>query len=416
LNKLRKFAASIGVTFVAFSSLLYTTPAAADTVSGLNVAVYTYDSSSTPEMKPYTLCNDTVATAWTHVENIDVDYDGQFGGIVAGCQGDFVLVHYTGYVTFPYSGSYAFRAWADDGFWMSLDGTPVIAGDWVLKGRWGSVYPDVAIEGGHTYAFDAWYYEYGGGANATLTYSPDNGNIWETVPNTFFTTEATPQVVPPVVAPPVVPPVDPQPPVVPPVVVPPVVPPVVIDPPVVVPPKGPVVEPKPPVEIPPVSPPVVEPPKVTPPQVPVAPVESSLPPIATVDPSTINPQVLTTKEVAQLQEVAIQTLATVAEDSPQYQQALEQLAVAAKADDILVDPQIASVPVIGAVAVGVTNAINAIGNIGADMSPAHRATAKKEVVAAVIVTQVATTAAGIATQAAASAAAGAGSASIRRKE
>ena len=232
--------------------------------------------------------------------------------------------------------------------------------------------------------------------------------------------DPNPPVVPPVVVPPVVLPPDPQPPVVVPPVDPPVVPPVVPDPPVVDPPVGPVVEPKPPVEIPVVGPPpVVLPPKPIPavPEVPVAkPVEPSQPPIASVDPSTIDPQTLSPKEVAQLQEVAAATLATEPEGSPAYTQALEQLAVAAKADDIVVDEQLASTPVIGAAVVGVVNAINAIGNIGADMSPAHRDTAKKEVVAAVVATGAAISAATGAATGAASVSSSGSTSSSRRKE
>ena len=503
MTHLRKFAASIGITFVVFTQILFSIPAAADTVSGLNVEVYTYDSSSTPDRVPYTPCEG----AWTHVDNIDQLYDDNNGGIVAGCQDNFVLVHYTGSVTFPTSGTYAFQALADDGFYMTLDETPVITNDWVLKGRWGNVYPDVNIVGGHTYTLDAWYYEFTGGANATLTYSPDNGNTWSTVPTEFFTTDGstpvltpdpflnpplniratvdgtnvtvtwknpidsgtaveryavswtydgepgwgvgvvgneftisnlpenkdvtvwvrsdndtlrvystnsesvnvttgvTPIIVPPVVVPPVV-----DPPVVPPVV--PVdpgpVPPVVIpDPPVV--PEPPVV-PKPPVVIPP---PVVVPPIVIPPV--VTPEPPKVPEIATLPPAQIDPQTLTTTQVAQLQAVATETLATATEGSTEYNTALEQLAVAAQADDIVVPEQLANTPVIGAVAVGLTNAINALGNLGADMSPSHRAKAKKEIIAAVVAT-------GAAVNAVTSAAVGSAgatstsSSSTRRKE
>jgi hypothetical protein len=79
-------------------------------------------------------------------------------------------------------------------------------------------------------------------------------------------------------------------------------------------------------------------------------------------------------------------LATTVEDSPAYNQALAQLYVAAQADDIVVDPAVANVPVLGATVVGITNAINALGNLGSDMSPAHRTKAKKEIVAAVVAT------------------------------
>ena len=446
MGVLRKFAAVLATIFLTSFTLLSTPVAQAETLSGLNVDVYTYDSASTPDQHAYTPCEG----AWTHVDNIDSDFDGQFGGIVAGCQDNFVLVHYTGFVTFPDSGVYAFQALADDGFSLSLDDVPVITNDWVLKGRWGNVYPDVSIVGGHTYSLDAWYYEYAGGANVTLTYSPDNGTTWATVPSSFYTTSV------PVVAPFLNPPsivsavvdgtsvsvtwlggadsgtpverfavswtygnnpgwgigetgnqatitglpentevtfwvradndsqrvysspseavkvttgtipvvVPPEPPVVPPV--PPVIPPVVV-PPVVI----------PPIVVPPVVVPVTKPTELT---------EPTEPTIVDVPPAQIDPKTLTSAQVVELQAAAIQTLAVTPEDSPAYNQALEQLYVAAQADDIVVDPAIAGVPVLGAAVVGVTNAINAIGNLGSDMSPAHRAKAKKEIVAAVVAT------------------------------
>jgi hypothetical protein len=391
---LRKVAVVLATIFLTCFSLLFTPAAKADTVSGLNVAVYTYDSAHTPDRQAYTLCDG----AWTHVENIDADYDGQFGGVVAGCQQEFVLVHYTGFVTFPDSGTYAFQALADDGFWLSLDGTAVIANDWVLKGRWGNVYPDVPIIGDHAYALDAWYYEYTGGANVTLTYSADNGATWGTVPPIFYSTEA-PVVEPPIVVPPIVdPPI-----VIPPVIDPPVVVPPVVDPPVVVPPITPVVVPVP------VSPPkpiVVPSPIVVPPQPVVAPV--SKPSIIDLPPTQINPQALTATQITQLQTVAMETLATTPEDSVAYNQALAQLYVAAQADDITVDPAVANVPVLGATVVEITNTINAIGNLGSDMSPAHRAKAKKEIVAAVVATGAAVNAV--------TAVAGVAAPTIKRKE
>ena len=60
----------------------------------------------------------------------------------------------------------------------------------------------------------------------------------------------------------------------------------------------------------------------------------------------------------------------------------------AQADDIQVPENIANIPVFGASIVALTNAINFMGNVGADMSPEVRAKAKKEVVAAVVLTQI----------------------------
>jgi len=59
------------------------------------------------------------------------------------------------------------------------------------------------------------------------------------------------------------------------------------------------------------------------------------------------------------------------------------------------------VPVLGAAFKGLADAFNALANIGADLPPAVRERAKKIVLSAIIVTQVATTAAGIASASAA---------------
>ena len=63
-------------------ALIVSSGAQAEATVGLNVKVYSYDPGNTPERQPYTLCEG----AWTHVDNIDADFDAQFGGIVAGCQ------------------------------------------------------------------------------------------------------------------------------------------------------------------------------------------------------------------------------------------------------------------------------------------------------------------------------------------
>ena len=187
---MKKFPTLSLVTLVAILGIaLPTLPASADGSSGLEVSVFTYDGSESPDRSAtYTSCESGV----THVDNIDIDYDEYFSSVVAGCREDAVIVHYTGFITFPDSGSYSFVALADDGFWMSLDGNAVITNDWVSKGRSGNTYSDVAIEGGRKYAFDAWYYEEGGGANVTLQYQlqgRDEGFI--TVPPAFFITAPT---------------------------------------------------------------------------------------------------------------------------------------------------------------------------------------------------------------------------------
>jgi uncharacterized repeat protein (TIGR02543 family) len=186
MNKFRLFSALTAVAFIGLS--LPALPATAADNSGLNVVVYTYGGGGEPDrVTTYPVCD----SAWTHVDKIDVDYD-DYGGVVAGCQTDHVIVHYTGFVTFPSSGAYTFTAPADDGFWMSLDGTAIITNDWRDKGRDGDQYP-ATIEKDHEYAFDAWFYENGGGANVTLEYKPEGASDFIVVPKEFLTTVATPK-------------------------------------------------------------------------------------------------------------------------------------------------------------------------------------------------------------------------------
>ena len=487
MRGLRKFAA-LFVFLLSVGPLWLASPAAAETTAGLTVEVYTYDSQSTPERQPYQLCEG----AWTSVPNIDADYDNQYNGVVAGCQPEFVLVHYTGYITFPESGTYAFMAPADDGFWMSFDGTPIITNDWVLKGRWGQVYPDVQIEGGRSYALDAWFYEYGGGASATLMYSPDNGLTWITAPSEFFTTEPTVPVITPFLNAPVnvqtsvvensvkvtwdapedsgtaveryavtwtyddypgwgvgvvgneftitglpenkeikiwvrsdndslavyskpsetvfattltiyVPPVDPP-------IDPPVDPPVdPVDPPV-----------EPPVE--PVEPPVVEPEPELPPEVPAelpkpepkpepqpeegsAEIPEVIENLMDVNLAAVDPTELTEAQAEQLVEAAFAAFETAEAGSAEYEQALDALYLAAQQDDIVVDEALAAIPLLGNLAVGLTDAFNFAGNIGADMSPKVRELAEKQVLVSVVAVGAAVqAAAGAATSAAAAAA------------
>jgi hypothetical protein len=166
----------------------------------------------------------------------------------------------------------------------------------------------------------------------------------------------------------------------------------VVEPPVD-PPVEPPIEPELPVEPEPVESPVVVEPVEPEPELP--PVVEPEPSIVDVDLALIDPQSLSAAEVALLMEDALQTFETAVQGSKEYNLALEQLMIVAQADDIVVSEELAAVPVLGATIVGLTNALNALGNFGADMSPKVRAVAEQSVVAAVIVTQIATTAVGL---------------------
>lgn len=118
-----------------------------------------------------------------------------------------------------------------------------------------------------------------------------------------------------------------------------------------------------------------------------------------------SPTELSTEQVLAIQEAALGVFNSGAEQgSPEYEAALDALLVAAQADDIVVDEELAAVPVVGAAVVALADAFNALGNAGADMSPEVREQSEKVVIAAVIVGQIALTATSAATSAAAAAA------------
>ena len=149
----------------------------------------------------------------------------------------------------------------------------------------------------------------------------------------------------------------------------------------------------------PTQPPVDPQPPVEPPVDPVIPSE----PVDKVDPETQeiieeptteellaeSPQDLTEQQVVQILSEAYEVLNTSEPGSQEYEEALDALFFVAQADDIILDEELASIPLIGNVAQGLTDLINFAGNVGSDISPEVRESAQKTIVAAVIVGQVA---------------------------
>lgn len=96
----------------------------------------------------------------------------------------------------------------------------------------------------------------------------------------------------------------------------------------------------------------------------------------------INPEELTDAQVEQLVEAALVVFESAEQGSPAYEQALEALAVAAVADDPQLPEELEAIPG----AAEVLGALNALGNVGADMAPQVREDAEKTVIASVIAT------------------------------
>ena len=122
----------------------------------------------------------------------------------------------------------------------------------------------------------------------------------------------------------------------------------------------------------------------------------------------VDPTELTEAQAEQLVEAALETFETAVEGSPEYEQALDALYLAAEQDDIELPQELAAIPGLA----GAVEVLNFLGNAGADMSPKVREESEKVVVATVV-------AAGAAIQSAAAAAstasAGAGSSGGSRR-
>ena len=374
--------------------------------NGLKVEVYTFDSATLPDRQPYELCQTSVVS----VANMNFDVGGD---VVAECQADFVLIHYSGYLTLDRTGLVSIQSWADDGFYLTLDGQVVID-DWTLKGCSGSS-ALIGATAGVSMKLDAWWYEYGGGACNILWVDG------QPIPDSAFTQDV----------------VDPPTPDVPTLEAPwnlqaensvdgvklswgyylrdtpverfavswtygdnpgwavatlineatisglpedtdvtfwvradndslavysPISEKITIHT-----PKAEIIVPVDPVD------PVIDP---------VTPVEPTPTPEPTTDPEpTPEPVVEPVEPEPEIVEIL----------TPQEQHSalMNILMEEAEADDIVVPEEIADIPFIGDTAVAVINALNFVGNVGADMTPAVRKQAKQTLVSAVIVTQIA---------------------------
>lgn len=409
----------------------------------------------------------------TIVPNIDFNWGG--GEILGSGRYEDVIVKFTGNLLFPEDGNYSFYTPADDGTKLTIAGMNLID-DWRDKGGGGSISQSVFIRGGVLYPFTLYYYENGGGAAVGFyQYTPDFGFIvippeylgsqseevvvWveETTwveelvwtEETFFTTEVIPNQVAPKIKDPALL--------------------ALIEEPTTIynnavtdynsaqldlataeaslkvlqeeQSKNVVtidvaqenvnlteqavidaqseLEAIPPLKDPTPTPektkePVKEPEEVITPEVPEpnTPTPTELP----VNIETANPQELTAEQVTELISVANEILKNSEQGSPEYEQALEALFVAAKADDIVVDENLAAIPLLGSTAVALADAINFMGNVGADMSPKVREESEKIVVTAVVAVGAAVNAATGAALTASAPAPGAGSNNIRRND
>lgn len=398
-----------------------------------------------------------------NVPNIDFQWGS--GLVLNSGKAEDVLVAFEGNIMVPTDGWYTFYAPGDDGVKLTIAGMNLI-NDWRDKGGGGTSSEPMWIRAGILYPTTLYYYENGGGAWVQLNYSTSTSGFqvvpatwfgestvtettyeevttwedvstWEEVTTivteTFFVTELVPGSVAPLVkdeallailvdkvsvkniaqqkydeavalqavavvrelaannaipvleqavidaTPIVVPPVEPEP-----------------EP-----------EPQPEPQPKPQPKPVPEPeplPEPEPEGSKEIPAELSSENLMEVNLEAVDPTELTAAQAEQLVAAALETFETAEAGSPEYEQALDALFLAAQEDDLEVDPTLAAVPLIGNLAVGLTDALNFAGNIGADMSPKVRELAEKQVLVSVVAVGAAVqAAAGAATSAAAAA-------------
>jgi hypothetical protein len=139
----------------------------------------------------------------------------------------------------------------------------------------------------------------------------------------------------------------------------------------------------------PIEPPIIEPEEESITSAEELPEELSAEELMQVDLEQIVATELSEAQVEALVEAALETFETAEQGSPEYEQALKALFVAAQADDIVLDEALAAIPLLGDVLGGATELINFLGNAGADMSPQVREQSEKIVVTAVVAVQAA---------------------------
>lgn len=120
--------------------------------------------------------------------------------------------------------------------------------------------------------------------------------------------------------------------------------------------------------------------------------------------------------VEELQAAAEALFATAEPGSPEYEKGLALLAEAAKEDDLELPQELAAIPVLGDVAGAMLDTINALGNVGADMSPQVREEAEKTVIASVIAAGAAVNAVATAAVASSGATGGSSGGNVRREK
>ena len=174
------------VTLLAVGGAQHVSPARAVSMTTPNITVTVWNQTAAqldpiawlpderPDILPRTfpwLIAPSQSQICTSFKVGNISDDWGFGSI-AGCQWNYVIVHYVGKIAWPKSELVTFCSFSDDGFYLRLGGNVVID-DWELQDHLGDVcdgegqYRFVANQ---SVSIDLWYYENNGEAMAELRY------------------------------------------------------------------------------------------------------------------------------------------------------------------------------------------------------------------------------------------------------
>jgi len=171
---------------IIFTTLVFLPIVRAEDVPQPGVTMTVY-AGSPDGLIPWETTPDAPVCYSAVVPNIDFDWGG--GPVAEGCPVNFFMVHFNGWLTVPESGQWEFLNWSDDGWRMTLDGVLTID-DWNFHGcggHWSGPNEGYSqLAAGQSYALDVWMFEWGGGACARLDYGSPSG--YGVVPTEWLTT------------------------------------------------------------------------------------------------------------------------------------------------------------------------------------------------------------------------------------
>ncbi len=183
----RKILAFFAVAMFSLFSIGLGSSAQAAVSYGINYTIYNGYTGSTgvrPMDNPNVVSNYNLCKTGTFT----VVNQNWGGGDIEGCGGDYILIHYEGYIYSPTAQTLYFRGYSDDGFYGKV-GSTVVVNNWTLQGCAPSgTGSGVTFRAGEYKPVDLWFFEHGGGACSMFYYSTSLNGAYSSVPSTMYTT------------------------------------------------------------------------------------------------------------------------------------------------------------------------------------------------------------------------------------